>query len=70
MKKVRVNLKDRSYGIHIGKHALDSLSSFLNFVDTDTPFFVVTNRKVNRLHGAKLKKVLNELSDRILYYSN
>jgi len=68
MKKVKVCLGRRSYPIYIGKGAIGALASLVSVSVPDTPLFVVTNRKVNALHGKKLKNALKGLSKKILFY--
>ncbi|MBL7156813.1 MAG: 3-dehydroquinate synthase [Candidatus Omnitrophica bacterium] len=68
MKTVKVNLNKRSYKIHIGNNILKKLPSLIKLDKPDTPLFVVTNKKVNTLYGAKLKKALKPLGKKILFY--
>ena len=68
MKTVKVRLGKRSYPIYIGKGAMEALSSHIASRVNDPPVFVVTNRKINALHGRKLKKLLGTLSSRVRFY--
>ena len=67
MKIVKVRLGKKSYDIHIGKNAINKIPSILKASVPDGPLFVVTNRKINKLHGKKLKKVLSRVSKRVLF---
>lgn len=69
MKTVKVHLGKRSYNIYIGKGIAESRSLFAKLgIGRGTPLFVVTNRKVNAIHGGKLKKTIKLLSKKILFY--
>ncbi|MGB2705660.1 MAG: 3-dehydroquinate synthase [Candidatus Omnitrophota bacterium] len=68
MKTVRLRLGQRSYDICIGGGIIDKLHPLLKLWGADTPLFVVTNKKINSLHGGKLKKVLERTSKKILSY--
>ncbi|MCQ9206603.1 MAG: 3-dehydroquinate synthase [Omnitrophica bacterium] len=68
MKTVKVRLGKRSYPIYIGKGATEKLFSHITSRIDNRPIFVVTNRKINTLHGRKLKKFLRPLTRRIRFY--
>jgi len=68
MKSVEVRLGRRSYNIHIGKNITNSIPSRLKISGGKTPVFVVTNAKINSLHGKKLKKAIEPLSKKTLFY--
>ena len=68
MKVVNVKLGKRSYKIYIGKNIIGKLPSLIKPPAHDTPLFVVTNKKINATHGAKLKKALKRISKKILFY--
>ena len=68
MKIVKVNLGPRSYGIFIGKGSVKKLSSILKEYPSKTPIFVVTNKKIRRLHGRKLINALSRFGKNILFY--
>ena len=68
MKIIKVDLGKRSYNIYIGKGVLKKLPSLLKLSAPDTPIFVVTNKKINTLHGGGLKKVLKKLGKNILFH--
>ena len=68
MKIVKVKLGKRSYKIYIGKNITGKLSSLIDLPAPNTPLFVVTNKKINARHGAKIKKALKPLSNKILFY--
>ena len=52
MKKLTVNLKDKSYDIIILKGLLDSIKSYLDFKGRN---FVISNDKVFNLYGKYFK---------------
>ncbi len=68
MKVVKVNLGKRSYEILIGKGAISKLSTLRKTQGLGRPFFVITNKKINALHGKRLAAVLRKLSTKILFY--
>ena len=67
MIKIKVKLSSRSYNIVVGKNALDKLEGFLKSNPANTPIFVVTNKKINSLHGKRLKKVLKRVSRQVYF---
>lgn len=67
MKTVKIDLGPRSYNIYIGKGIVGKLPSLIKLETRNTPLFIVTNRRINTLHGGKLKKVLMPLSKKILF---
>ena len=68
MKRVKVNLGPRSYNIFIGKGSVKELSSVLKKHPSKTPVFIVTNKKIRRLHGRKLTNTLNRFRKNIRFY--
>lgn len=64
MKTVRVRLGKRSYPVYIGKGSLDKISA-VSPSGAGSSVFIVTNKKINRLYGAKLKKYLAPVSEKI-----
>ena len=68
MKSVKVNLGKRSYRIFIETGALAKLPLLVKICNKKTPFFVITNKKVNARYGARLRKSLKKLSEKILFY--
>jgi 3-dehydroquinate synthase len=66
MKKVSVNLKDRSYDILIGSGALKKLPEFIKSMKFNGPIVVVSDTivkaKVFKILAPVLKKVKNEIS--------
>ena len=56
MKKIKVNLKKRSYDILIGKGTLSSLKAVLKELKLGKVAIVVTNRTIYRLYGPLLKR--------------
>lgn len=68
MKRIAVNLGKRSYHILVGKGVINRLSKILMSDYCNPPVFVITNRKIKKLHGASLKKALEPVSTRILFY--
>ncbi|MFC1576453.1 3-dehydroquinate synthase [Candidatus Omnitrophota bacterium] len=68
MKTVKVHLGPRSYSIYIGKGVISRIPSLLEVAAPNTPLFVITNKKINTLHGKRLKKALKKISKKILFY--
>jgi len=68
MKTVSVHLGQRSYDIRIGRGALDKAIPFLKTLIAKAPVFVITNKKINSLHGKKLRAALRGLEGKILFY--
>lgn len=58
--RVRVNLKDRSYNILIGNGLILKAGAIIRKLSIGTDAIVITNRKVARLYGKKLKDSLNK----------
>lgn len=58
MKKIRVNLGDRSYDICIGSNILGKIGSKLKFLSSIPKTAIISNPAVYRLYG---KKVLNSI---------
>jgi len=61
MKKVTLNLNERSYNILIGKGALSCLPNELKRLDIGRDAFVVTNPRLKGLYGKKLKGLLRSI---------
>lgn len=68
MNLIKVNLGDRAYDIHIGKNVIKKLPALIKPTASDTPMFVVTQKKINKLHGRKLAAILRPLSKKVLFY--
>ncbi len=60
MKKVKVSLKERSYSILIGRGMLGASGRALKALDIGSDAFVITNSRLVRLYGAKLRKSLEQ----------
>jgi 3-dehydroquinate synthase len=60
MRKIRVNLKDRSYDIIVGIDELNGLGRILSSMRTGKDAVVVTNEYLEHLHGARIRKVLRD----------
>lgn len=58
MKKIRVNLGERSYDIVVGYNCLSSLGRVIKKLDIGRDALVVTNLTIFRLYGKKLKDSL------------
>ena len=69
MKIAKVRLGKRSYNVYIGKNIVKDLSSFIKIDSPETPVFVVTNSKINALHGRKLRKAIKGLSKKALFHN-
>jgi len=65
MKNIKVKLGSRSYNIIVGKNALNRLEGVLKVNSANVPIFVITNKKINSLHGRRLKKVLKKISQNV-----
>ncbi len=68
MKSINVNLGQRSYDIRIGGGIISKTIPLLKTVFAGAPLFVVTNKKINSLHGKKLKRALGPEKEKILFY--
>ncbi|MDD5772600.1 MAG: 3-dehydroquinate synthase [bacterium] len=58
MKKVKVDLGERSYEIVVGSGILMGLGEFINKKGIGRDALLITNKPVNRLYGEELKKAL------------
>jgi len=58
MKKIKVDLGERSYNINIGKGALSLAGKIIRAVSRSKACFVVSNKKVASLYAGTLKKSL------------
>ena len=67
MKKVRVNLKDRSYDILIGSGALKKLPEFIKTMDFNGPIVVVSDNIVKAKVFKTLKPVLKKIENETSY---
>lgn len=63
MKKIKVNLKERSYPILIGRGAVQKLSEETDFVREAECVVVITDRKVKKKTNHIIKPVLKKLSE-------
>ncbi|MFH1380762.1 MAG: hypothetical protein ABIH57_01135, partial [Candidatus Omnitrophota bacterium] len=68
MKSITVNLGPKSYDIHIGLRAIEKLALIKDISNPERPIFVITNRKINKLHGPKIRKALRKISKKIAFY--
>ncbi len=59
MKKLRIDLADRSYDILIGRNFLSSLGDHLSLLKSSRRALVVTNPVINKLYGKVLSEGLN-----------
>lgn len=59
MNKIRVHLKDRSYDILIGPGLILNAGSILKKLRAGNDAIVVTNKRIARLYGKKIKDSLN-----------
>lgn len=58
MRKIRVHLNNRSYDIVIGHHAVERCAGLLKRLDIGRDAVVITNRRLMRLYGKRLKLAL------------
>lgn len=58
MKRVRVNLKERSYDILVGQGLFQKTGQLLKALDLGEDIVVITNRRLLNLYGRKLKDIL------------
>ena len=65
MKKIKVNLKERSYEILIGAGVLFKLKGMLKKLKLGKVAIVVTNPTINQLYGPLMKKALRNSSSEI-----
>ena len=63
--KVRLNLGKRSYSIYIGKGAVKKIKKFISAHFKNTPIFIITNRKIFKLHGKKILSAIGSGSAHI-----
>jgi len=68
MKTVRINLSERSYNIYVGHGIMKNLRFLVDFELPQGPFFIVTNKKINRLHGSSLRKALKPFCRKTLFF--
>lgn len=67
MNIVKVKLGRRAYKVYIGAGALAKASVYKSARAYQRPVFVVTNKKIRRLHGRKLNEFLKALGKKILF---
>ncbi|MFH1287373.1 MAG: 3-dehydroquinate synthase [bacterium] len=58
MKKVNVNLGERSYEIIVGQDILKNLGEYINKKRIGKDAFLITNKPLNRIYGKEVKKAL------------
>ena len=68
MKRIKVNLGNRSYDIIIGKNVMSKLSLLFKNVGRATPVFAITNSKVLRLHKKKILSSVSKLSKDVMIW--
>lgn len=62
MKKIRVDLNERSYNIIVGRDLIPDISSFVRHDILANPILIISNKKVNSLFGWKLSRTLRKTS--------
>jgi len=67
MKKIKVNLKNRSYNICVGINLLNNIDKLINKNLHKRPILVVTNKKIRKLHSPNLLKGLKKMSKDISF---
>lgn len=58
MKKISVNLCERSYQIVVGQDILKNLGEFINEREIGRDAFLVTNELLDKIYGERLKEIL------------
>lgn len=59
MRKLKVNLGERSYQILIGDKILDKTGDFVSKSKLGKDAFIITNRSIKKIYGKRLKRSLN-----------
>ncbi|MFA5156264.1 MAG: 3-dehydroquinate synthase [Candidatus Omnitrophota bacterium] len=59
MKKIRLNLKKRSYDILVGSSILNKAGAYLKKLELGSDAYVITNPVIKKLHGKKLAAALS-----------
>ena len=67
MKRIKVNLKNKSYNICVGKQLIGNIDKLLDKKLHDRPILVVTNKKIRKLHAPKLLKGLKRMTNDISF---
>lgn len=67
MKKIKVNLKERSYPIIVGSGLLTKTGKLLKCLPNTNKAFVITNKNIKRLYGAKLTRSLHTAGIELLF---
>lgn len=65
MKRIKVNLGNRSYDIIVGKGVMSKLYLLFKNVGQATPVFVITNSKIFRLHKKKILSSIGKISKKV-----
>ncbi|MFC1806948.1 3-dehydroquinate synthase [Candidatus Omnitrophota bacterium] len=60
MKKIRVDLRKRSYNILVGKNIISSIGKVVTDLKLAQSCFIITNPKIKKLFGSKLQAALNK----------
>ncbi|MCK9572230.1 MAG: 3-dehydroquinate synthase [Candidatus Omnitrophica bacterium] len=58
MRKIRLNLGQRSYEILIGRHAIDQLGKYLKKLDLGTDAYILTNKLIKAKYGSQISQAL------------
>lgn len=69
MKPVLVKTNTKSYPVYIGNNVLKALPELILNNNLPTRVFVVLDRKIDRIYGTSIKKVMNTFSKKISYLS-
>jgi 3-dehydroquinate synthase len=67
MKKVRVNLGERSYPVIIGRNVLPKLKGMLKELNPGKVAVVITNSTINHLYGRGLRKALKGAASEVYF---
>ena len=60
MKKIIVNLKDRSYAIVVGHHILSKLGAMVAALEIGSDAIIITNHLVRKLYGPQVKNIFSK----------
>lgn len=64
-----MRLGKRGYSIYIGNHLVAKLGCLLKIKSKNTPIFIISNKKILKLHGAALRKGLRPLTKNLIFHT-
>jgi 3-dehydroquinate synthase len=68
MKKIKVDLEERSYFINIGKGIFSLSGKIIRSVSSSKACFIVSNRKIRTIYGRALKKSLENAGFNTMFF--